>query len=176
MIQGPLSTCGSGPGMMTALQKRAEMAAMANANTMPTNARRLRLCGDLAELERLAVWIEDWAAMELSADLLFAVQVCLEEAVANVIMYSGARPNHLDIAIEVDRKGHTVIARVEDNGSVFDPTQIPSQPFPISLMAAKAGGFGIRLMRSFAAGMHYERGGGDSNRLTMWFFDGPQER
>src|SRR5262245_56277883 len=143
---------------------------------MSPNARRLLLHRDLAELERLAVWIEGWAMRNLSASLSFAVQVCLEEAVANIIMYSTTKDDRLEIIVEVERRDQTLIARVEDNGSAFDPTQIPSQPFPISLIAAKAGGFGIRLMRSFASGMHYERGGGDSNRLTMWFFDGPQER
>ena len=41
-------------------------------NAMSPNARRLLLHGDLAELERLAVWIEGWAMRDLSA-LLFAV-------------------------------------------------------------------------------------------------------
>jgi hypothetical protein len=36
---------------------------------MSQNARRLLLHGDLAELERLAVWLEDWATRDLSADL-----------------------------------------------------------------------------------------------------------
>src|SRR5215475_9871634 len=48
---------------------------------MSPNARKLLLHRDLAELERLAVWIEGWAMWELSASLSFAVQVCLEEAV-----------------------------------------------------------------------------------------------
>jgi hypothetical protein len=55
---------------------------------MPPNASRLLLHRDLAELKRLAVWIEGWAMHDLSASLSFAVQVCLEEAVANIIMYS----------------------------------------------------------------------------------------
>ena len=47
---------------------------------------RLELRGDLSELRRLAGWIKAWAAPEeLSADTLFAVQLCLEEAVANII-------------------------------------------------------------------------------------------
>jgi serine/threonine-protein kinase RsbW len=143
---------------------------------MATDARRLLLHRDLAELERLAVWIEDRAARDLSADLSFAVQVCLEEAVANIIMYSPAKDAPLEIVVEVERRDQALIARIEDNGSAFDPTQVPRPPVPASLAEAKVGNLGIHLMRSFASGIHYERWGGDSNRLTMWFFDELQER
>jgi len=50
------------------------------------DARRLVLRNDLAELDRLAGWIEGWAQQSLSPDLSFAVQLCLEEAVANIIV------------------------------------------------------------------------------------------
>jgi anti-sigma regulatory factor (Ser/Thr protein kinase) len=135
---------------------------------MSTDARRLLLHRDLAELERLAVWIENWAARDLSADLSFAVQVCLEEAVANIMMYSAAKDAPLEIVVEVEHKDKALVARIEDNGSAFDPTQVARPPVPASLAEAKVGHLGIHLMRSFASGMHYERH--DSrNRLTMRF-------
>jgi serine/threonine-protein kinase RsbW len=137
-------------------------------NAMST--RRLLLDRDLAELERLAVWIEGWAMRDLSADLSFAVQVCLEEAVANIIMYSTTTDDRLEIVVEVERRNQTLVARIEDNGSAFDPTQVPRPPVPASLAEANVGNLGIHLMRSFAAGMHYERR--DSrNRLTMRFVE-----
>src|SRR5262245_54421560 len=133
-------------------------------------ARRLLLHRDLAELERLAVWIEGWAMRDLSADLSFAVQVCLEEGVANIIMYSTTTDDRLEIVVEVERGDQTLIARIEDNGSAFDPTQVPRPPTPASLAEAKVGNLGIHLMRSFANGMHYERR--DSrNCLTMRFVE-----
>src|SRR5215475_11948959 len=137
---------------------------------MSPNARRLLLHGHLAELERLAVWLEDWATRDLSADLSFAVQVCLEEAVANIIMYSTTTDDRLEIVVEVERKDQTLVAWIEDNGSAFDPTQVPRPPVPASLAEAKVGNLGVHLMRSFASGMHYERR--DSrNHLTMQFVE-----
>ena len=133
-------------------------------------ARRLLLHRDLAELERLAVWIEGWAKRGLLPELSFAVQVCLEEAVANIIMYSTTTDDHLEIVVEVERRNQTLVARIEDNGSAFDPTQVLRPPVPASLAEANVGNLGIHLMRSFAAGMHYERR--DSrNRLTMRFVE-----
>ena len=132
---------------------------------MSTDA--LLLHRDLAELERLAVWIEGWA---MPPNLSFAIQVCLEEAVANIIMYSTTIDDHLEIVVEVERRDQTLVARIEDNGSAFDPTQVPRPPVPASLAEAQVGNLGIHLMRSFASGLHYERR--DSrNRLTMQFVE-----
>ena len=138
---------------------------------MSPNARKLLLHRDLAELERLAIWIEGWSTRDLSDSLSFAVQVCLEEAVANIIMFSATADDRLEIVVEVEPEDQTLVARIEDNGSAFDPTQVPRPPSPASLAEAKVGNLGIHLMRSFAGGMHYERR--DSrNRLTMRFVEG----
>jgi len=129
---------------------------------------RLVLHNDLAELKRLAAWIEVWARQGVSSDVSFAVQLCLEEAVANVIMYGGVSDARLKIVIEIERNGTTLVARVVDNGRQFDPTQAPPPSMPTSLVEAKIGDLGIHLMRSFASGMHYERRDG-CNRLTLRF-------
>src|SRR5215510_9974277 len=137
---------------------------------MSPNTRRLLLYGDLAELKRLAIWLEGWATQDLSANLSFAVEVCLEEAVANIIMYSTTTDDRLEIVVEVEHRDQTLVARIEDNGSAFDPSQVPRPPVPASLAEAKVGNLGIHLMRSFASGMDYERR--DSrNRLTMRFVE-----
>ena len=139
-------------------------------NAMSPNAWRLLLHRDLAELERLAIWLEGWAMRDLSPELSFAIQVCLEEAVANIIMYSATTDDRLEIVIKVERRNQSLVAQIEDNGSAFDPTQVPRPPIPTSLAEAKVGNLGIHLMRSFASGLHYERR--DSrNRLTMQFVE-----
>ena len=85
-------------------------------------ANRLELRSDLAELKRLAGWIEAQAQQELSADTSFAIQLCLEEAVANIIMHGGgAKDDRLQIAIALERNGGTLVARIEDSGREFDP-------------------------------------------------------
>jgi anti-sigma regulatory factor (Ser/Thr protein kinase) len=131
-------------------------------------SRRLVLRNDLAELPRLAAWLEGWAAQGLSSDLSFAVQLCLEEAVANVIMYGGGKDDRLEIAVEVEGNGAALLVRVVDNGRAFDPTGVPPPAMAASLAQATVGDLGIHLMRSFASGMHYERRDG-RNRLTLKF-------
>ena len=133
---------------------------------------RLVLLNDLAELERLAGWIDGWAQESVSPDTSFAIHLCLEEAVANIIMYGAARDDRVEIAVELERSGSTLVARVEDTGRHFDPTRFP-QPIPAtSLEEAEIGDLGIHLMRGFASGMDYERRD-CRNRLTLRFV-GPQ--
>ena len=118
----------------------------------------------------MAEWIDGWAQQALSSDLSFAVQLCLEEAVANVIMYGAGGRDRLEIAVEVEDNGATLVARVVDNGSPFDPTEAPRPPIASSLAQARIGNLGIHLMRSFASSMQYERRDG-CNRLTLRFSD-----
>src|SRR5262245_23659684 len=131
-------------------------------------ASHLELRGDLSELRGLAGWINARAPEGLSADTLFAVQLCLEEAVANIMMYGGAKDDRLEIAIKLERDGGTLVACVEDTGWEFDPTQFPLRSVAKSLEEAKVGDCGIHLMRCFASGLHYERRK-DRNRLTLRF-------
>jgi anti-sigma regulatory factor (Ser/Thr protein kinase) len=133
-------------------------------------ARRLVLRNDVAELQRLAGWIEGFAQQGMSSDVSFAVQLCLEEAVANIIMYGATRDDRLEIAVELERNGGTLVARIEDNGRQFDPTRAPPPAVAASLEQAKVGDLGIHLMRSFASGMDYERRDG-RNRLTLRFVE-----
>ena len=133
-------------------------------------ARRLVLRNDVAELQRLAGWIEGFARQGMSSDVSFAVQLCLEEAVANIIMYGTTRDDRLEIAVELERNGRTLVARIEDNGRQFDPTRAPPPAVATSLEQAKVGDLGIHLMRSFASGMDYERRDG-RNRLTLRFVE-----
>jgi anti-sigma regulatory factor (Ser/Thr protein kinase) len=133
-------------------------------------ANRLELRGDLSGLRRLAGWIKAGAQHELSDDTSFAVQLCLEEAVANIIMHGGVNGDRVEIAIELERDGGTLVASIEDSGREFDPTQFPPSSVAKSLEEAKVGDLGIHLMRSFASDMHYERRDG-RNRLTLRFVE-----
>jgi anti-sigma regulatory factor (Ser/Thr protein kinase) len=133
-------------------------------------ANRLELRGDLSELRRLAGWIKARAKEELSDETSFAVQLCLEESVANIIMYGRPKDDRLAIAIELERDGGTLVACIVDTGCEFDPTQFPPRSVAKSLEEAKVGDLGIHLMRSFASSMHYERRDG-RNRLTLRFVE-----
>jgi anti-sigma regulatory factor (Ser/Thr protein kinase) len=139
---------------------------MAGASEIETS--RLVLSNNLAELDRLASWLEKWAEQSVPSDTSFALQLCLEEAVANIIMHGTVEDDRSEIAVELERDGETLRASVEDCGRRFDPTRFRRPTAATSLERAKVGELGIHLMRSFADGMHYERRG-HRNRSTFWF-------
>ena len=72
------------------------------------------------------------------------------------------------IAIELERLGGTLVARIEDDGQPFDPTQVAPHPLPSTLKEAKIGNLGIHLVRRFASRVDYERRHG-RNCLTLRF-------
>lgn len=127
------------------------------------------IAAELGELERLAAWASEFGRIaNLPSSLLFAIQLCLEEAVANIIMYSGAAEQHAGVAVELTPTGGDVVAIIEDSGRAFDPTAAPAHRKPATLEEAQVGALGIHLMRSFSAAMTYERRDG-RNRLTLRF-------
>jgi len=76
----------------------------------------------------------------------------------------------MEIAVELEGNGGAVVARIEDTGRPFDPTQVPPPALVTSLAEAEVGSFGIHLMRSFGRFLHYERRDG-RNRLTLQFVE-----
>jgi anti-sigma regulatory factor (Ser/Thr protein kinase) len=128
---------------------------------------RLVLRRELGELERLGSWVQTLEhASGLSADETFALGLCLEEAVANIIMYGGAAGGDIHVTVTRSRAG--LVVRIEDDGWQFDPTSVPAPAPPRTLDDATAGNLGIHLIRSFSSGMRYQRERG-RNTLTLTF-------
>jgi len=124
---------------------------------------------ELAELGRIAAWSAEFAReRRLSRDLSFAIQLCIEEALANIIMYSGAAEQGQQIAVELCKTDRDVVAVIEDDGRAFNPTTAAPRRHAASIDDVQIGELGIHLMRGFASGMQYERRDG-RNWLTLRF-------
>lgn len=136
--------------------------------TRTTRGDRLVLQTRLAEIDRLAAWVDGVASQAgLAPDTVFALQLCLEEAVANIVMY-GRAPEEAPIAVQFtpDNGGATVI--IEDSGRPFDPTALPPRVKPVSLDETRIGELGVHLIRHYSRAMRYDRLDG-RNRLTLTF-------
>jgi serine/threonine-protein kinase RsbW len=129
------------------------------------NGDRLVLRNDLAELGRLSSWLHRWANEHAVASRIsFAVALCLEQAVTDIIMSCDQDP--VEISVELEHNTVTVVARVDDDGPHVDLGHGSSKV--TSLEKTRMGDLGLRLMRSFANGIEYERCD-DRNRLTLRF-------
>lgn len=130
---------------------------------------RLALQAQLSETARLADWVAGvTAAHGLSGDLAFRLDVCVSEAVGNIIAYAFDDPAGHTVAVAAERLGDALTVAIEDDGRPFDPLQVSPPEIPASLEDAPIGGLGIHLIRTMADEVRYERQGG-RNRLWMAF-------
>ena len=154
------------------------MRALDPISTMPesvadTSARRLTLRGRLEDLARVWPWVETLAATyAIPAALLFSVNLCLEEALSNIVRHGYGGGSALPITIDFAETGSDGIAFViEDRAGPFDPLEFSCRqeaPPPASIEDFEPGGQGIRLLRKFSGSLSYERLSG-GNRLTIGF-------
>jgi len=140
------------------------------------HAPRLTLQSRLDDLALVRPWVAALAAEHaIPEDTQFAIHLCLEEALSNVIRHGyRGEPNH---AVTVDctvsgapDQAHELAFVVEDQAPPFDPTTSPLEEpaVPASIDDLRPGGRGIRLLRGFAGSLAYQRLEG-SNRLTIGF-------
>jgi anti-sigma regulatory factor (Ser/Thr protein kinase) len=130
----------------------------------------LVLSGNLADIARLPPWVDAVAARYgMSEHATFASQLCLEEAVSNVMRhgYGNQDGQFLTISCEQTGEGFFVFT-VEDDAAPFNPLEAAALPTIGEQDAGMLGGQGIRLMRGFANLLEYEAKVG-GNRLRIGF-------
>jgi anti-sigma regulatory factor (Ser/Thr protein kinase) len=139
-------------------------------NGKDTTEERLILRSRLSELARLPGWIERLASRHaISANTQFAMNLCLEEVLSNIIRhgYSGKPDHSIAVHFASPRKDYFVII-VEDDAPPFNPLAAPELPALSSLGEIRIGGQGIRLLRRFADALEYQATP-TGNRLSIGF-------
>jgi serine/threonine-protein kinase RsbW len=124
---------------------------------------------DAAELRRLSEWVRAYAtAVGLEEAFTYRVDLCLDEAVTNIIRFGYDRGSRGIITVSLEVLNDGLRAIVADAGRMFDPVERPAPAVPTVLEDVPVGGFGIPLMRSFADALEYRRDG-ERNILTLHF-------
>jgi serine/threonine-protein kinase RsbW len=134
----------------------------------------LLLDSTLADMARLPDWIDSLAAAHhLPETTRFAMQLTLEEAVANVIRHAYQnQPGHpIAITCTTPTLGRLLV-QVDDQAPLLDPLALPARPaignHTSSVENIQIGGQGIRLMREFTSALAYEALP-NGNRLLLTF-------
>jgi serine/threonine-protein kinase RsbW len=132
---------------------------------------RIELDSRISELSRVQPWIEALADQyRVSDDTRFSMQLCMEEALANVVIHGyGNEPGH-PIVIRCSVSAHNLLFAIEDQAPPFAPVEPnpPGDAAPVTLESIEPGGNGIRLLHRFAGSVAYETFA-DGNRLTIGF-------
>ncbi len=127
----------------------------------------LILKNDIAEIGRLAEFVENVGEeFKLTPDLVFNLNLVLEEAVSNVILYAYPKEEHEIITLSVKMDDNMLIFVLTDSGKEFDPTVIPDADVTLSAEEREIGGLGIFLIRQIMNTVEYQRIEG-RNVLTL---------
>ena len=129
--------------------------------------KKLILQNEVAEISNLAIFIEDLGEeFGLSPELVFNLNLVLEEAVSNVILYAYPKEEHQTISLIARKKDNQLIFVLTDSGKEFDPTQAPDADITLSAEDRPIGGLGIFLIRQIMNTVEYQRIEG-KNVLTL---------
>lgn len=132
-----------------------------------TPERRLILHNDIRQIPQLAGFVEAIAReASLGQSLALSLNLALEEAVTNVILYAYPEGSDGLVDIEAVIRNGSVEFIVSDSGMPFDPTKTPPANIEASLEERRIGGLGIHLVRTIMDSVTYRRKDG-MNYLTM---------
>ncbi|MBQ9201689.1 MAG: SpoIIE family protein phosphatase [Bacteroidales bacterium] len=141
--------------------------------TVPDNSERhLILHNDIQQIPQLADFVETIAEeARLDQSLAMSLNLALEEAVTNVIMY--AYPEGSDGLVDVEAviRKDSLEFIVSDSGQPFDPTRAPEVDVTLGVEERAIGGLGIYLVRNIMDEVRYERTEG-KNVFSMIKFIG----
>ena len=138
--------------------------------TGATEALSLVLRNDSYELVRFSEAIDEFADRNRFPEQdRFELQLCLEEAVMNVVNYGfddvEDHDIHVDLVLQDD--GRTLVVRIVDDGRELDPFGEGTEPDLDAFLQDQAmGGLGFHLMRKYTDEVSYRRQDG-RNHLTL---------
>jgi anti-sigma regulatory factor (Ser/Thr protein kinase) len=125
------------------------------------------LANDISEITRLHEFIEEIGNdFSLSPDIVFNLNLVLEEAVVNIINYAYPKEEHQYIYLSATMKDESIVLVLTDTGKEFDPTTAPEADITLSADERQIGGLGIFLIRQIMNEVKYERIEG-KNVLTL---------
>ena len=118
---------------------------------------------DIQQIPTLAEWID---SLGIPDDLNMSVNLALEEAVSNVMLYAYPEVKNGQVLVEFVRVNGEMIFIITDSGIPFDPTQQPPADTTLSAEERAIGGLGIHLVNQLMDEVKYERVE-DKNVLTL---------
>jgi sigma-B regulation protein RsbU (phosphoserine phosphatase) len=119
-------------------------------------------------VRRVGAWVDELAILlNLSGETEYALRLCLEEAVTNIVNHATPEPGvEQDIvALHLLANASKLLVTVEDHCGAFNPLTTPL-PQPDDPAPEGEGGLGITLLRRHADEVTWERDGA-TNRLSI---------
>ena len=113
---------------------------------------------DLSEISKLATFIGELSEeLDFTHELNFNLNLVLEEAVSNVILYAYGEEKHKEISLMAKISDGNLVFVLTDSGKEFDPTKVPDSDITLSAEEREIGGLGIYLIRQIMNKVEYQR-------------------
>ena len=129
--------------------------------------RHLILHNDIREIPQLATFMETIASeTDMDSSLAMNLNLALEEAVSNVILYAYPPGSDGLVDIEAFIREDRIDFIISDSGSPFDPTSVADPDVTLDVRDRPIGGLGIYLVKSIMDHVSYARQEG-KNILSM---------
>lgn len=133
----------------------------------PAANHRLTLANEVGEISKLSEFVENIGEeYNLDSSLLAGINLAMEEAVTNVILYAYPEDTVGHVEICADKQGNALTFVVADKGKPFDPTMAPPVDITLGVEERRIGGLGIHLVRTIMDSVKYSRDN-DMNILTL---------
>ena len=122
---------------------------------------------DISEISKLATFIGELSEeLDFTPELNFNLNLVLEEAISNVILYAYGKEEQKEISLVAYLSDNNLVFVLTDSGMEFDPTKVPDADVTLSAEEREIGGLGIYLIRQIMNTVEYQRIDG-KNVLTM---------
>jgi phosphoserine phosphatase RsbU/P len=125
------------------------------------------LKNDIAEIQRLNQIVTEFADKHnLAPELVYRVNLALEEIVTNVISYGYEDSSEHEISVRLSWNDPCIEIEIKDDGRPFNPLEAPPPDIEQSLLEREIGGLGIHLVRKMMDDLEYRRDN-DQNILLL---------
>jgi anti-sigma regulatory factor (Ser/Thr protein kinase) len=136
------------------------------------NCFELQILNDIIELRSMSEWLDKACKnFAISDELAKDVDVCANEAVANIILYAYEDLESHQITMRIEVKDQSLILTIQDGGIAFDPFNFKAilpQPYD-NIGDTTIGGFGIKLIRQLTNECSYYRSD-NKNIISLRFY------
>ena len=138
---------------------------------MNRQSAELTIPAQLSCLTQASAWLIGVSGqLDIEAEIVSAMDLCLEELVTNSIKYGldTIAPEEQLIRVTVQNLGEIVRLTIVDKANAFDPREPTEKVLPANVMEAEIGGLGLLLVRKLTHRFAYQRDG-DSNIMVLEF-------
>jgi serine/threonine-protein kinase RsbW len=119
--------------------------------------------GDLAGVRDMVSALE--RARNLAAELIFDINVVLDELISNIIKYGFMDEATHEIFVRLSATDVAIEIVIEDDGAEFDPFSSPEPDLSRPLADRPVGGLGIHFVRKLMDDVRYKR---ENNRNYLF--------